>query len=79
MQSRRNEGHASAVNFYSQDRGERAAGGIDWIRYRQTIRYPLSPWLMQFCRGDPGRGAWLDEDNAPSHRLVVALSLCWVN
>lgn len=53
-------------------RGDRNAGGIDWICYRQTILYPLLyPFLMKIRQENPTPEIWLVEDNASAHTAAV--------
>lgn len=54
------------------ERGDRSKGGIDWIRYRQTILYPLlHPFLMKIRLDNPVPEIWLVEDNAGAHTAAA--------
>ena len=53
-------------------RGDRSKGGIDWVRYRETILYPLlHPWLLKLRRENPTREIFLVEDNASAHNTAA--------
>ena len=54
------------------------AGGIDWLRYREYIFYPLLyPFLRQIKNDNPEKEVWLVEDNAPGHRGAITNDLRW--
>jgi hypothetical protein len=61
--------------FEKEDRGDKMKGGIDWLRYRETILYPkLYPWAMEIHEAT-GREVYIIEDNAPPHAKAKRLSV----
>jgi len=63
---------AQVFKVQKVERGERNAGGIDWISYRKTILYPsLHPFLMEIRCSHPDPEIWLVEDNAGPHTAAA--------
>ncbi|KAF2176555.1 hypothetical protein K469DRAFT_401135 [Zopfia rhizophila CBS 207.26] len=61
--------------YEKETRGERSKGGIDWIRYQETILYPkLYPWAKEIHEAT-GRPVYIIEDNAPSHIKAKRLAV----
>jgi hypothetical protein len=61
--------------FEKEDRGDKMKGGIDWLRYRETILYQkLYPWAMEIHEAT-GREVYIVEDNAPPHAKAKRLSV----
>jgi len=55
------------------------AGGIDWVRYREYILYPLLyPFLQHIKKENPTKEVWLVEDNAPGHKGAITNDLRWL-
>lgn len=54
-------------------------GGIDWIRYREIVLYPLIyPFLRLIKMDNPNQEIWLVEDNAPPHSGSVNHDSRWI-
>ncbi|KAF2181243.1 hypothetical protein K469DRAFT_261448 [Zopfia rhizophila CBS 207.26] len=57
-----------------ETRDGKSKGGVDWIRYRETILYPkLYPWAKQI-HDETGRFVHIVEDNAGAHEKAKRLS-----
>lgn len=61
--------------YEKEESGEILAGGIDWIRYRETILYlKLYLWAKEIHEAT-GREVYIIEDNAPLHAKAKRFSV----
>jgi hypothetical protein len=72
---RRNRRLEWEFKYEKEERGEKMSSGIDWLRYRETVLYPLLyPWAKEIHE-QTGREVYIVEDNATLHTKAKRLSV----